>query len=926
MKKESKRKLTNYGFVALCLCVMFLANTCANPFFPEKKIKDTEGFENDLPPGAYTITMQTDDNGTASAPAYAMPDDIVVITAKPNTGYAFKEWQVVSGGISLDNTNLAMFTMPENDITIKALFQVLPAGNYSITLESDGNGIAIASPGFAEPGNSITITATPKTGYEFKEWEVVSGSVALADTTNPVTNFSMSTANVIIKAHFHVELPPGAYRITMQTDGNGSASEPVGYAMPGNTVVITAKPNTGYVFKEWQVVSGGISLNNTNLASFTMPANNVTIKAVFQELPVGSYSITLESDGNGIAIANFGFAEPGNNIVITAIPKTGYAFKEWQIVSGSISLANTSPAAFTMSANNVTIKVIFIELPPDTPNLILLPVVINSAVYGYSQPSAETVTITNTGTGAANITEITLNDPSSFTLSGHTGITTIVSDNSANFTVQPAVGLSIGVYNAEITATYNGGKTAKAFISFEVTDKINPVVTWPTASTITYPAMLSTSSLTGGIGEGSFSWTNGSTTPIVNNSGYEVTFTPSDTANYNTIKHTVAITVNKANPVIIWPTGLTAVVRQNLSAISLSGKGSSSFSGIFSWPNPNSSVGTVGVGRLADMIFTPYDEANVNSVLGEVEITVVADITSARGIKMVWIPAGTFMMGSPDSEPNRVTVDNREFQHSVTLTKGYYMGVYQVTQAQYLDIIGGTNPNTGSDIGNNRPIVNVSWYRAIVFCNRLSMAEGLTPAYRINGSTNPTDWGAVPADRDANWDAVEIVAGSTGYRLPTEAQWEYAARGDYPNKATEVNTKPFGIGDGTKMLSGMANFHGRNPYDATRDPPGQYNDPTGTSLGRTTDVGSYAANNYGLYDMHGNVHEWCWDWYNANYYTTPEAGLDPTGHRRSISLGRRVNRGGRSRNEGQYLRSAYRNYNTPMYLYSYVGFRLVRPF
>lgn len=268
----------------------------------------------------------------------------------------------------------------------------------------------------------------------------------------------------------------------------------------------------------------------------------------------------------------------------------------------------------------------------------------------------------------------------------------------------------------------------------------------------------------------------------------------------------------------------------------------------------------------------------------------------------VFIPSGSFQMGDGFGDGN----DYESPVHSVYVS-AFYMGEYEVTKALWDDVRawglnnGYTDLPVGGGKGANHPVHTVTWYAIVKWCNARSQKEGLQPCYTVDGATYKVGNSAP----ECNWNA-------SGYRLPSEAEWEKAARGGFSGKR-------FPWGD--TITHSQANYRSLNIYSYDVSPTREYH-PTYNAGAHpyTSPVGSFAANSYGLYDMAGNAYEWCWDWFSSDYYET-SLGTDPHGPESGSD---RSFRSGGWAGHARSARCGYRNRFGPGAAYNYLGFRLAR--
>jgi len=297
----------------------------------------------------------------------------------------------------------------------------------------------------------------------------------------------------------------------------------------------------------------------------------------------------------------------------------------------------------------------------------------------------------------------------------------------------------------------------------------------------------------------------------------------------------------------------------------------------------------------------PDPEVRLRAIALVKAIKAHAVVGKTSGMVLALIDPGTFEMGSPDDERDRRPDEKRR---TVKLDKHYLLGVFEVTQDQYRKV-NGTEPSHFRAEGAGKekvkglatgtfPVESVTWFDAIEFCNKLSELDGLPPHYKM------TD---VKREGGSIRSAAVTKVGGKGYRLPTEAEWEFACRAGVetafhfgtfvPDKC--ANVKPDHIAGG----------YGGGPRWA--------------ALPRTAAVGSYPANEWGLCDMHGNVAEWCWDWYTKDH--PAGAAINPMGPEKGTH---RVNRGGSWMTGEGACRSAARSWLIEEDTKNFVGIRVAR--
>jgi formylglycine-generating enzyme required for sulfatase activity len=827
----------------------------------------------------------------------------------------------VSGNVTNKNLTLAKISGPV--YTVSGTITTNPGGPANGALvQLKQNGINTGSPVSTEIDGTYTISIVPAGFYsiEVSLSGYTAGTISAFQVNGNVTDKDLELAPVpvlyTVSGIISTDNPPGpASGALVQLKQNGiNVGSPV-YTVTGGTYTISNVPAGTYSIEVSLsgYITDTISLFPVNGA---VTGKNLTLIKIPSAAYIVSGTITTNNPGGPASGALVQLKQSGVNILSPVLTGTSGTYTINGVTPGSGYSIEVSLSGYTTGASGLfgvagntpdqNLELIKISVPVYTVSGIIStdnpPGPANGVVVQLKQNGVNVGSPVYTVTGGT----YTISDvPSGTRYSIEAALSGYITGATVDFAVSGSVTgknltlvkIPSAVYTVSGTITTNspGGPASGALVQLKQSG-VNAA--WPvlTGTTGTYAI--------GGVPPGTgysieislTGYTTGTISAFqvngnVTGKNLELALAPA----LYTISGTIT-TDEPSGPA----TGALVQLKQgaaNIGSPVLAGiDGTYTISGVPAGTGYSIEAALAGYDRGVTLAF---DVSNVN-VTGR-NLTLIKNYAGVQTIRTIsgisvpfrYVPAGSFQRGG--------TATNIS-----VITTGYWMGETEVSQELFLAVMG-INPgsSSGADSGevqNRRPVENVNWYAAITFCNKLSLLDGKEPVYSVSGINNWASlaYNSIPTSNNSTWNAAVMDTSKNGYRLPTEMEWTWAAMG--ADKTIQPNT--------TGYAKAFAGSTGSNSI-------GDYVWYNSNSNNKTHEGGKRQANELGLYDMSGNVREWCWDWFGTYPVGTQ------TDYRGPASGGYRVAQGGSWGDDASRCAVAHRDNYDPYFRSIRIGFRLV---
>jgi formylglycine-generating enzyme required for sulfatase activity len=808
---------------------------------PDHNIKVSANFER-LPSETFTVRVSNSDNGYIFARPESGKEGAEIylqVIAKPGYGLKTGSLKYTTDDSEEEkavNESLRTILMPKGHILVYGEFEKVPDDNYSIGIENTVHGRIFTESKYGTLGTKITVQVYPDPGYIFKEGSLVyKTSSGTADINSSDMSFEMPADNIIISGEF-VALEKDSYSVQVGKFSHGKITPFPEFGKKDTNIFLRIKADIGYQLKPgslFYVDDAGTAHAVPDGSAFILPASHVKIKAEFEPLSANIYSVQASDEVvNGHIIAIPGSGKESSPVSLWVMPDSGYYYKKgtlkYKLVPSNAQFqVSDETRAFKLNASNVQVLAEFVKIPSNNLTIQVAP-----TEHGMIYPRQDY------GNPGQRIDMIVLPDPGyqlkpgTLQYKDANNVIKKFNNNDTNFHLPREHVIVSGEfeavkYTANVDSSISNGSITinpqQAIIDTVISLEITP------------------------------------------KNGYRLV---PNSLKYKSARANKETAINEQTRSFPMPPEDVVIMAKfepynPLGDLKVNGRPLKGVTG----GKTDYMVWIPQQEEKAEITFDAMDGVSVSPGSGETisldpleKKDVVFAITTKDGKVKTNYTISVIREFIPTKEVPAGSFQRSTNINDISYLSAFRMGEREVTQEEWNKVMGFERGKEGAAM----PAHNISWYEAVVFCNKLSVLEGKTPAYVVNNTTDTTKWGKVPDLVDNfSWN-VSCKWEADGYRLPTEMEWHWAAMGADTKLSGRTNTSGYNY-----------DFAGITP-DLSAEDAAWYKDNSG---GKIHPVGEKKPNELGLYDMSGNVMEWCWDWVYNNYQKTYGMGGKQTNFR-----------------------------------------------